>query len=242
MTGKPILRNMKILAIIPARSGSKGIHLKNVKKLNGKPLIEYTIKSATRSKYVNRVIVSTDDKKIAKIAKSCGAEIPFIRPKHLATSSAKTVDVIKHALNMLRKKIQYEPDIVTLLNPTVPFRDEDAIDESIRVLVKSNADITVQVKEIKTHPYRAYWLKNGFLKPLRKDFLKFHQRQMFPECYYSTAGISTFWNRNIAKFGHIFGPKIKPIISTNEDNIDIDSDFDFFVAEMISKHWRNYKV
>lgn len=240
--GKQILRDMKILAIIPARGGSKGVPLKNIRKLNRKPLIEYTIKSAKKSKYVNRVIVSTDDKKIARIAKSCGAEIPFIRPKHLGVSSAKTIDVVKHTLNVLKKKFQYEPDIVTLLNPTVPFRNEDSIDESIQVLVRSKADITIQVKEIKTHPYRAYWLKNGFLKPFRKDFLKFHQRQLFPECYYSTAGISTFWNKNIAKFGHMFGPKIKPIISSNETNVDIDSIFDFFVAEMIAKYWKNYKV
>ena len=171
--GKQILRDMKILAIIPARGGSKGVPLKNIRKLNRKPLIEYTIKSAKKSKYVNRVIVSTDDKKIARIAKSCGAEIPFIRPKHLGVSSAKTIDVVKHTLNVLKKKFQYEPDIVTLLNPTVPFRNEDSIDESIQVLVRSKADITIQVKEIKTHPYRAYWLKNGFLKPFRNPHLSF---------------------------------------------------------------------
>ena len=242
MARKQILQDMKILAIIPARGGSKGVPLKNIRKLGRKPLIEYTIKSAKKSKYVNRVVVSTDSKKIANIAKSCGAEIPFVRPKYLAVSSAKTIDVVKYTLKMLKKKLQYEPDIVTLLNPTVPFRKEDDIDESIEVLVKSKANITVQVKEIKTHPYRAYWLKNGFLKPFKKDFLKYHQRQSFPECYYSTAGISTFWNKNIAKFGHMFGPKIKPIISDDESNVDIDSIFDFFVAEMISKYWRNYKA
>ena len=79
---------MKILAIIPARGGSKGVPLKNIRKLDGRPLIEYTIKSAKKSKYVNRVIVSTDNKKIADIANSCGVEIPFIRPKYLAVSSA----------------------------------------------------------------------------------------------------------------------------------------------------------
>ena len=234
--------NEKVIAIILGRKGSKGLRNKNTMEVFGKPSFSYSFTAAKKSKYVNRVIVSTDDKKIARIAKSCGAEIPFIRPKHLGVSSAKTIDVVKHTLNVLKKKFQYEPDIVTLLNPTVPFRNEDSIDESIQVLVRSKADITIQVKEIKTHPYRAYWLKNGFLKPFRKDFLKFHQRQLFPECYYSTAGISTFWNKNIAKFGHMFGPKIKPIISSNETNVDIDSIFDFFVAEMIAKYWKNYKV
>lgn len=233
---------MKILAIIPARGGSKGVPRKNIRKLNGKPLIGYTIDAAKKSKYVNRVVVSTDNKKIANIAKSFGAEIPFIRPKYLAVGSAKTIDVVKHTLKTLKNKFQYEPDVVTLLNPTVPFRKEDAIDESIQILIKSKADIAVQVKEITTHPYRAYWLKNDFLKPLKKDFLKYHQRQMFPECYYSTAGISTFWNKNIAKYGHMFGPKIKPIMSHDESNIDIDNIFDFFMAEMISKYWKKYKL
>ena len=233
---------MEILSIIPARGGSKGVPGKNIRKLNGKPLIAYTIEAAKKSKFTNRVILSTDNKKISNIAKSFGAEIPFIRPKYLAVSSAKTIDVVKHTLKILKKKYQYEPDIVTLLNPTVPFRKEDAIDESIKELVKSKADIVIQVKEITTHPYRSYWLKNGFLKPFKKDFLKYHQRQMFPECYYSTAGISTFWNANITKYGHMFGPKIKPIISHDESNVDIDSIFDFFVAEMISKYWKKYNL
>jgi len=233
---------MKVLAIIPARGGSKGVPGKNIRKLNGKPLIGFTVEAAKKSKYVNRVVVSTDNQKIANIAKSFGAEIPFVRPKYLAVSSAKTIDVIKHTLKTLKNKFQYEPDIVTLLNPTVPFRKEDAIDESIEVLAKSKVDITIQVKEMTDHPYRAYWLKNNFLKPLKKDFLKYHQRQMFPECYYSTAGISTFWNKNIAKYGHMFGPKIKPIISHDESNIDIDNIFDFFMAEMISKYWKKYKL
>ena len=169
MVGKQVLHDMKILAIIPARGGSKGVPLKNIRKLNGNPLIEYTIKSAKKSKYVNRIIVSTDDKKIAAIAKSSGAEIPFIRPKRLAVSSAKTIDVVKHTLSTLKKKFGYEPDVVTLLNQTVPFRNEDSIDESIQVMVKSKAYIVIHVKEIKNvtqeeafaanKPRYSYWSK-----------------------------------------------------------------------------------
>ncbi len=236
------MRDMKILAIIPARGGSKGVPLKNRRKLDGKPLIEYTIKEAKKSKLVNRVVVSTDSKKIANIAEKCGAEIPFLRPKYLSDSSAKTIDVVKHTLKTLNQKYDYKPEIVILLNPTVPFRGVDSIDESIKLLIKSKADIAVEVKKIKTHPYRSYWLKNGFLKPFKKDFLKFHQRQLFPDCYYPTAGIQTFWNKNIVKFGHMYGPKIKPVISSDETNVDIDSIFDFFIADMISQHWKKYKA
>jgi len=236
------MRDMQILAIIPARGGSKGVPLKNIRKLAGKPLIEYTIKAAKKSKFVNRIVMTTDSKKIANIAEKCGAEIPFIRPKYLSDSSAKTIDVVKHTLKILNQKYDYEPEIVTLLNPTVPFRDADSIDESIRLLIKSKADIAVQVKKITTHPYRSLWLKDGLLKPFRKDFLKFHQRQSFPDCYYPTAGISTFWYKNIKKFGHMYGPKIQPVISNDETNVDIDSIFDFFIADMISQHWKKYKA
>jgi CMP-N,N'-diacetyllegionaminic acid synthase len=231
----------KIIGIIPARGGSKGVPHKNIRKINGKHLIQYSIDLLKNSKYVNKIVVSTDDKKIAKIAEKCGAEIPFMRPKYLSGDSAKTIDVVKHTLKTLNKKFGYVPDIVILINPTVPFRGKNAVDESIKLLNKSKVDIVVQVKEIKTHPYRAYWLKDHFLKPLKKDFIKYHQRQMFPDCYYPTAGISTFWNSNISKFGHMYGPKIKGIISKDVTNIDIDDKFDFFMAEMISKYWNKYK-
>ena len=161
-----------ILGIIPARGGSKGVPHKNIRKINGKPLIQYSIDLLKNSRYVNKIVVSTDDKKIANIATKCGAEVPFMRPKYLATDQAKTIDVVKHTLKTLKQKFDYIPDIVTLINPTVPFRGKSSVDESIQLLNKSKADIVVQVKEIKTHPYRSYWLKNGFLKPLKKDFLK----------------------------------------------------------------------
>jgi len=231
----------KTIAIIPARGGSKSVPHKNIKKINGKPLIQYSIDLLKKSKFVNKIVVSTDDRKIANIAKKCGAEVPFMRPKYLSGDRAKTIDVVKHTLKTLNKKFHYKPDIVTLINPTVPFRGKNSVDESIKLLLKSKADIVVQVKKIKTHPFRSYWLENEFLKPFKKDFLKYHQRQMFPDCYYPTAGISTFWNDNIAKYDHMYGPKIKAIISDDITNIDIDDQFDFFIAEMIELHWNKFK-
>ncbi len=232
---------MKVLALIPARGGSKEIPKKNIQKIGRNSLLEQTISHAKKSKLIDKIVVSTDDKKIASIAKKCGAEVPFLRPKYLSGDSAKTIDVIKHTLKTLNKKFDYKPDIVTLINPTVPFRGKNSVDESIQLLQKSKADIVVQVKKIKTHPFRSYWLENGFLKPFKKDFLKYHQRQTFPDCYYPTAGISTFWNDNIVKYGHMYGPKIKAIISDDITNIDIDDEFDFFIAEMIVLHWNKFK-
>jgi len=236
------MRDMKILAIIPARGGSKGIPMKNIQKLNGKPLIEYSINVAKNSKYVNRVIVSTENEKIAKISKNLGAEVPYRRPKYLSKDGSATVDVIKHVLKTLSKKENYLPSIITILQPTLPLRNSHIIDKSIKQLIDSKSDIVLGVKKIKTHPFRSFWSHNKYLKPMRNDFLKFHQRQLLPDCYYPTGSIYTFWTKTLIKYGQIYGPKIKPLIITNDEmNIDIDSKFDMFVNEMILKHWDSYR-
>ena len=228
---------MESLAIIPARGGSKGIPQKNIKLLGKHPLIYYSIRNAIDSKNVNRLIVSTDDIKIAKIAENLGAEIPFLRPKSLSKNNSSTIDVIKHAVHKLQKTQNYFPDIVTILQPTTPFRTSQMLNDSINLLIKTKSDIVLGVSEIKNHPYRSFTLQNKFLKPLNKNFLKFHQRQLFPKSYYPTGMIYTFWTKNLEKFGHMYGPKIFPLLLTDNSRwIDIDSLHDFFVAEMTLKY------
>ena len=232
---------MNILGIIPARSSSKEILCKNIQKLNNKPLLAYSIVAAKKSKLVNRVIVSTDDQKIASIAKNFGAEVPFLRPKKLSQDTTPTLDVIIHSLNYLSKYESYKPNIVTLLQPTTPLRTENEIDSSIKLLKKTKSDIVLGVQKIKTHPFRAFWLKRKYLKPFKTNFLKYHQRQKFPIYYYPTGSIYTFWYKNLKKYDHIYGPKIYPLILDNEINIDIDKLFDLFIAEMKIKNWNSYK-
>ena len=224
---------MNVLAIIPARGGSKKIPKKNICKLNGKPLIYYSIKNAKSSKLIDRVIVSTDNNEIAKIAKKLGAEVPFLRPKNIATDKAKTIDVIKHVIKFLENE-NYEPDIITVLQPTTPLRKTITLDKSIRILKKEKPDIVLGVMKIKTHPYRSFWLKDNHLQPFKKNFLNFHQRQMFPDCYYPTGAIYTFWNKTLKKYGNMYGPKIRPLIlEKDEQNVDIDTKFDLMLAESI---------
>lgn len=233
---------MEILAIILGRGGSKGIPMKNIQKLAGKPLIVHTISEAKKSKLISKIIVSTDNKKIAKIVQKAGAEVPFIRPKKISHDSSTTIDVVKHAINYLEKKQHYKPDIITLLQPTSPFRTAKIIDRSITMLKNSKSDIVLGVQKIKTHPYRAFWLKGNYLKPFYQDFLKYHQRQLFPTLYYPTGSIYTFWTKTVKKFGHMYGPKIKPLIIENEEyNIDINSIFDLFISEMVLSNWLFYK-
>jgi CMP-N,N'-diacetyllegionaminic acid synthase len=229
---------MKVLAIIPARSGSKGIPLKNIKKLSGKPLIEYSINTAHNSKRIDKLIVSTDDKKIAKISKFLGAEVPFLRPKILSTDSSQTIDLVKHAIKKL-EKLNYIPDIITILQPTSPFRTFNMIDESINLLEKSNSTSVISVAKIKNHPYSSFSFNGEYLKPVKKNFQKYYQRQLLPELLYPTGGIYTFWTSTLLRYNSIYGSKIKPmIIDDDKVNIDIDNNFDFFVAEMCIKHWK----
>lgn len=232
---------MNILAIITARGGSKGIPQKNMRKINGKPLIEYSIKTAKSSKFVNKILVSTDDKKTANFSKSKNIEVPFLRPKKLAQSKSRTIDVINHTLEFLKINEKYIPDIITILQPTSPLRSVTEIDKSIQML-KNNKTISsvLGVVEVKNHPFLCFKLKNSFLSPYKSDFQKFYQRQKFPSFYYPTGSIYTFWNKTLTKYGNIYGPKIKPLKINIENSIDIDTSFDLFQTEMRLIHWNNF--
>jgi len=232
---------MRILGIIPARGGSKGIPFKNIQKLAGKPLIEYTILSAKKSKYIDKVIVSTDNEKIAKISKSAGAEVPFMRPKKFSNDKSPTIDYVKHALEFLSTHQSYVPDIVLILQPTSPLRTTEVIDKSIEMLKKSNATCVLGVSKIKNHPYLSFWHSGKYLKPFKKNFQKYYQRQKFPVLYYPTGSIYTFWRKTIEKYDSFYGPKIKPLLIDDETKIDVDDKYDFFVGEMTLLNWQKYK-
>lgn len=234
-------KNLKILAIIPGRGGSKGISSKNIRNIGNVPLIAHTILSAKNSKNVNRIIVSTDSKKIATISKKFGAEIPFLRPKKFALDRSSTLDVVQHTLGFLQKEENYTPDIITIMLPTSPFRPFNLIDKSIELLKKSDATSVVSVFKSKDHAFKAFIPKDGFLKPFRKDYRKYYQRQVLPDMFHTTGAAYTFWFDTLKKYGHYYGPRMKPLISKDSEmNIDIDELFDLFVAEMTSKYWKKY--
>lgn len=142
---------MRILAIVPARGGSKGIKDKNIKEIEGRPLIEYTIEAAKRCEYIDEIVVSTDSEKIAKVAKKAGAKVPFLRPDELASDTARTIDVVLFTIEQL-KLIGQEYDIVVLLQPTSPLRDEDDICGAIEKYVSCNMKSLVSVSEVSESP------------------------------------------------------------------------------------------
>lgn len=234
---------MEVLAIIPARGGSRGIKHKNIRKLCGKPLIQYSVESAINSKKISRILVSTDDPKIQKICQSLSVEILFQRPKQLATKNSLMIDVIKHTLVFLESRFSYVPDIITILQPTSPFRTSSLIDSSINLLIKNKATSVISVSTMKQHPLISFQYDKKFLKPFYPDFEKHSTRQNRKELFYPTGAIYTFWNETLKKYNSIYGPKIKPII-TNEPEliIDVDEKFDFFLAEMVLRYWKNFSI
>jgi CMP-N,N'-diacetyllegionaminic acid synthase len=232
---------MKILAIIPARSGSKGLKSKNIKKINNKTLLEYSIRSAQESKKIDKIIVSTDSEKFKNIAKKIGVEVPFLRPKKYSTSKSNGIDYIKHTLNYLKEKENYEPEIIVILQPTSPIRYDGLIDKSINMLKKSKGTSVIGVSIIKQHPFSAYIPKGEFLTSYKKNSSEYYQRQKFPKMYYPTGSIYTFWNKTFEKFDSPLGNKIIPLVLEPEFSIDIDNLFDFFQCEMTIKYWNKYK-
>lgn len=230
---------MKIITIIPARGGSKSVPRKNIKLLGGKPLIAYTILASLDSRKIERTIVSTDDTEIARIAKDYGAEVPFMRPKNLARDSSSALSVILHAIKYLEQKEKYFPDIIVFLQPTSPFRKTEHIDEGIEKIKNCNA--IIGVSEIKDHPYFAMKKKGEFLKPFLQIKNRPLARQDLSKIYYvnSSLFIAKREYYNQAKdpdpVAPIFKGKVKGVFMDAVSSIDIDSQFDFFIAEAILK-------
>jgi len=155
------------LALIPARGGSKSISRKNIVNLGGQPLLAYCLKAIRESKFINRIIVSTDDRQIANTAKKYNAEIPFLRPSHLAMDNTSTLAVVDHALNWLDENEQYQPDYVLLVQPTEPFIKTEQIDKTFELVLRKKADSGITMIEVPRtfHPFHVrYQLKNSYLR------------------------------------------------------------------------------
>lgn len=176
-------KNKKILAVIPARGGSKGIPSKNIFNVGGQPLIKYTIDCVKNSKYLDRAVISTDSMEIKRVAEECGGDVPFMRPTELALDTSKTIDCIVHAVNTL-KEMREEYDYVMIIQNTVPLRKGWHVDESIEKIVDSNERSLVSVTEVEQHPILMRTLnEDGTLKNLlpmsstmrRQDFPKFYK-------------------------------------------------------------------
>jgi CMP-N,N'-diacetyllegionaminic acid synthase len=227
-----------VLAIIPARGGSKGIKRKNLVPLAGKPLLVHSIEHARASQSVTRVLVSTEDREIAEVAREAGAEVPFMRPDILAGDTVLDIPVFKHVLDTLMERERYVPDLIVHLRPTTPLRKASWIDNAVEQLwTNAQADSIRSVSAPAQHPYRVFRIgSDGFLDAIMRHehpMPYLLRRQDLPAMYYYNCVIDVTRPTTIQKMNSMTGDHILPFIMEPDDVIDIDSPRDLAIARML---------
>lgn len=227
----------KIIAIIPARGGSKGVPRKNIKPLCGKPLVAYTIETALGSKLIDRIVVSTEDREIAEISRQYGATV-VKRPKRLARDDSPTIDAIMHVLNGFEKRSE-RFDIVVLLEPTSPLRKDDDLDNAISLFIRNSnrADSLVSLGEVHLeNPYITKKIENGFVRPFSPPVAAFHQRQQLPRVYFPYGVIYLSKVDALKRYGTFYQERTIPYFIERWQNYEIDDIYDFVCVEAIMRY------
>lgn len=231
---------MKILGIIPARGGSKGVPDKNIKVLDGKPLLAYTVEAAKNSKLIDRVVLSSNDDEIIEIAKNLNLEVPFKRPDLLAQDNSGSLEVVQYAVDYFEKNNKFY-DAVLLLQPTSPFREKGFIDEAIQKFINSKADALVSVLPV-PHQYNPHWVfeedQVGYLKISTGETQIVKRRQELPPAYFRDGSIY-ITKTGIIKEGSFYGGKLTYIKSNPELYVNIDSIEDWNKAEKLAKTFKS---
>lgn len=225
---------MQIVAIIPARGGSKGVPGKNIAIVGGKPLIAWTITAAIKANIFDRVIVSTDDATIAFVATQFGAEVPFLRPPHLAQDDTPTIDVLIHLLDWLAQNADYRPDLVMLLQPTSPLRMAEDVREARLLLDAKQADSVVSVCLSEQHPY---WMKqvddDQRLRPFLNPTETHTRRQNLPPTYALNGAIYLAKRELILTQRSFYTDNSYAYIMPPERSLDIDTPWDLHLVDLI---------
>ncbi|ESP95108.1 cytidylyltransferase domain-containing protein [Pseudoalteromonas luteoviolacea] len=227
---------LKILAIVPARAGSKRLPKKNVRKLNGTPLVGYTLNAATASKYISHTIATSDCPEVLAIAKEYPNTTALLRPDELASDTATSIDVVKHAIDYAQEQ-GIEFDTICLLQPTSPLRDSEDIDNAIELFIAKNAKGVVSMTECSHSPLWATPLETeGQFKQFLST-LTGTRSQDLPK-YYQLNGAIYLVDRVIFKQEGklLFEHEFYPFIMSSENSVDIDTEIDFLTAELIVKN------
>jgi len=227
-----------ILAIIPVRGGSNGIPGKNIKLLNGKPLLAYTSEIALQSKYFNEVIISTEDAQIIEVAKSLGVKVPFVRPMELAQDNTPTLDTIIHALQWYETQNIFF-DAVCLLQVTSPFRTLEFLNKAIETFIQQESDSLVSVQKV-PHEYNPHWTfevnSDGYLKIATGETEIISRRQELPIAYHRDGSIYITKTNVISEQNSLYGKNIAFIESDPELYVNIDNMQDWEKAEEMIKN------
>lgn len=226
---------MKILALITARSGSKRIPDKNIKKLCGRPLINWSIDVAKDVEDICDILVSTDSPIIAEIANKAGALVPWLRPEDMAIDSASSVDVSLHALDWYQSEVG-KVDGLILLQPTSPFRTKETIKKSIELFFNNKMKSVIGFSPVNDHPLWCYKLEKDTMKPFIVDNQEHLQSQDLPPVYITNGSIYLITPDDLRKNKSFYKGDIVPYIIDNPmESLDIDTPWDWEVAEMICK-------
>ena len=231
-------KNKTFLAVIPARGGSKGLPRKNIKNLCGKPLVAWSIEAGLKSRYIDEVMVTTDDIEIARVSKEFGANVPFLRPKELATDTATTFDAVKHTIDFYRDKLKKEFDYIVLLEPTSPLREENDIDNMIVKIVESGDRFSsiISIGEVHEHPSIMKTIDSEILKPFCKE-LKLTNRRQDNKSAYFPYGVAYIVNiDNLLKEKRFYTEKNTYYKIKRYQCYEIDDIYDFLAIETIMKY------
>jgi len=240
------LKSLKILALIPARGGSKSIPRKNIIEMCGKPLIYWSIQQAKKSNHINRVIVSTDDTKIAEISEQHGAELPFIRPSDISQDSSTDLEVFEHSLAWLEKNDNYIPDLVVHLRPTGPARYVNIIDDAIEKFSKDlSFDSLRSISLSSQTAYKMWLIENSQLISIgnKLGINESHSqpRQALPKTYWQNGYVDIVRPQTIFKEKSMTGKKVMPFLTTHKSNdLDYPKDLDKVekdLKEVIKNHF-----
>jgi len=239
-------KDIKILGVVGARSGSKSIPDKNIKPLLGKPLMAWIIEAARKSKHLSRIILSTDSIKYANIGKQYGVEVPFLRPEAFSTDTASDIDYLTHAVKWLEENANWKPDIILRLPPTSPLCKTSSIDACIELLL--NDDKATSSRTISTapkHPYKLWTIKDDSLKPyIPKENTGFTEpscmaRQSYNVEVYAHVDVIAVRYITLMQDGLLTGEKTRFHIIDKNSAVDIDTENDFLLAEIILKNRKN---
>lgn len=226
----------EIVALIPARSGSKGLQNKNIRMLKGRPLLEWSIAACNKSELINRIIVSTDSQDYAELAIKSGAEAPFLRPEKLSQDASPDIDFVLHALNYFKSNNQ-KIDFIVHIRPTTPLRDPKLIDNAINYFLNSDASSLRSVSEMPESAYKYFELNTkGYLKSVgfqnnNADYLN-NSRQTFPKTYIPNGYVDVLSVKFIQENQLIHGNKVLPFITPRITEIDCEDDFNYLEFEV----------
>jgi len=223
----------RVLAIIPARGGSKGIPRKNLALLGGKPLVVWTIEAARHAQLVGRVVVSTEDAEIAEVARETGAEV-IPRPAELAQDTTHTEPVLVHALEYLRRREGYVPEVVVLLQPTAPLRGSKVIDRGLRLLAETGCDCVLGVAPIQNAHLQGEIGENGEWRPEYRYGERLFSQEARPK-YSENGALHIFRREVLERYGNRLGGDVRALVMDPLESVDIDGPEDLRRAELLMR-------